>query len=41
LIVSSDKPFERWGELSGYNVVAAAMIDRLVHDAEVIRPDRR
>src|SRR5271156_6358689 len=29
-------PFERWGEVFGDDVVAAAMIDRLVHHAEVI-----
>jgi DNA replication protein DnaC len=36
LIVTSDKPFGRWGEVFGDDVVAAAMIDRLVHHAEVI-----
>ena len=36
LIVTSNKPFGRWGETFGDNVVAAAMIDRLVHHAEVI-----
>jgi DNA replication protein DnaC len=36
LIVSSNKPFGRWGEVFGDDVVAAAMIDRLVHHAEVI-----
>ena len=36
LIVTSNKPFGRWGEVSGDDVVAAAMIDRLVHHAEVI-----
>jgi len=36
LLVASDKPFGRWGEVFGDDVVAAAMIDRLVHHAEVI-----
>jgi DNA replication protein DnaC len=36
LIVTSNKPFGRCGEVFGDDVVAAAMIDRLVHHAEVI-----
>ena len=36
LIVTCNKPFGRWGEVFGDDVVAAAMIDRLVHHAEVI-----
>ena len=36
LIVTTNKPFGRWGEVFGDDVVAAAMIDRLVHHAEVI-----
>jgi DNA replication protein DnaC len=36
LIVTSNKPFDRWGEVFGDDVIAAAMIDRLVHHAEVI-----
>ena len=35
LIVTSNKPFGRWGEVFGDDVVAAAMIDRLVHHADV------
>ena len=35
LIVTSNKPFGRWGEVGGDDVVAA-MIDRLVHHAEVV-----
>jgi len=31
LIVTSNKPFGRWGEVFGDDVAAAAMIDRLVH----------
>jgi DNA replication protein DnaC len=36
LIVTSNKPFSRWGETFGDDVVAAAMIDRLVHHAEIL-----
>jgi DNA replication protein DnaC len=36
VIVTSNKPFGRWGETFGDDTVAAAMIDRLVHHAEVI-----
>lgn len=36
LIVTSNKPFGRWGEVFGDPVVAAAMIDRLVHHADVV-----
>ena len=36
LIVTSNKPFSAWGEIFGDEVVAAAMIDRLVHHAELI-----
>ena len=36
LIVTSNKTFARWGEVFGDDTVAAAMIDRLVHHAEVV-----
>jgi len=36
LIVTSNKAFGRWGEVFGDEVVAAAMIDRLVHHADVV-----
>ncbi len=36
VIVTSNKPFSRWGEVFGDPIVAAAMIDRLVHHAEVV-----
>ena len=36
LIVTSNKPFSSWGEIFGDEVVAAAMIDRLVHHAEIL-----
>ena len=36
LLVTSNMPFGRWGEIFGDDIVAAAMIDRLVHHAEVL-----
>lgn len=36
VMVTSNLPFGRWGETFSDNVVAAAMIDRLVHHAEVL-----
>jgi DNA replication protein DnaC len=36
MIVTSNKPFSGWGEIFGDDVVAAAMIDRLVHHAEIL-----
>lgn len=38
MIVTSNKPFSAWGEIFGDEVVAAAMIDRLVHHAEILAP---
>ena len=36
VIVSSNKPFTAWGEIFGDPVVAADMIDRLVHHGEIL-----
>jgi DNA replication protein DnaC len=36
LIVTSNKSFGAWGEIFGDEVTAAAMIDRLVHHAEIL-----
>jgi DNA replication protein DnaC len=36
MIVTSNKPFSGWGEIFGDEVVAVAMIDRLVHHAEIL-----
>ena len=36
LIVTSNKPFSAWGEIFGDDAVAIAMVDRLVHHAELI-----
>jgi DNA replication protein DnaC len=35
VIITSNMPFGRWGEVFNDDVIAAAMIDRLVHHAEV------
>ena len=36
LILTSNLPFSGWGSVFGDQVVAAAMIDRIVHHADVI-----
>ena len=36
MVVTSNKPFWGWGEIFGDEVTAAAMIDRLVHHAEIL-----
>jgi len=36
LIVTSNKPFGAWGEIFGDQITAAAMVDRLVHHAEIL-----
>jgi DNA replication protein DnaC len=36
LIVTSNKPFSAWGEIFGDEITAAAMIDRLVHHADIL-----
>ncbi len=36
LIMTSNKPFSAWGEVFGDDVAATAMIDRLVHRAEIL-----
>ena len=36
IMVTSNLPFGRWGETFADDIVAAAMIDRLVHHAEVL-----
>jgi DNA replication protein DnaC len=38
LILTSNLPFARWGDVFGDQVVAAAMIDRIVHHADVLLP---
>src|SRR5216110_3393221 len=36
MIVTSNKPFSKWGEIFGDDMAAVAMIDRLVHHAEIL-----
>ena len=36
LIITSNMGFSRWGEVFNDDIIAAAMIDRLVHHAEVL-----
>ena len=36
MIVTSNKPFSAWGEIFGDDMAATAMIDRLVHHAEIL-----
>jgi DNA replication protein DnaC len=36
LIVTSNKPFSAWGDIFGDEITAAAMIDRLVHHADIL-----
>jgi DNA replication protein DnaC len=36
MIVTSNKPFSAWGEIFGDEITATAMIDRLVHHAEIL-----
>lgn len=39
LLITSNLSFSRWGEIFTDDVVAAAMIDRLIHHAEVLTLD--
>ncbi len=41
LIVTSNKPFSAWGEIFGDDMAAVAMVDRLIHHAELISLKRR
>ena len=41
MIVTSNKPFSAWGEIFGDDMAATAMIDRLIHHAEILSPQRR
>ena len=36
LIVTSNKPFSAWGEIFGDDAAAVAMVDRLIHHAEIL-----
>ena len=36
IILSTNKPFERWGEMFGDDVIASAILDRLLHHCHII-----
>ena len=36
MIVTSNKPFAAWGEIFGDDMAATAMVDRLIHHAEIL-----
>src|ERR1700748_3088334 len=36
MIVTSNKPFSGWGEIFGDDMAATAMVDRLIHHAEIM-----
>ena len=36
MIVTSNKAFSAWGEIFGDDMAATAMIDRLIHHAEIL-----
>jgi DNA replication protein DnaC len=36
MIVTSNKPFSKWGEIFGDDMAADAMIDRLIHHSEIL-----
>ena len=36
MIITSNKPFSKWGEIFGDDMVATAMIDRLIHHADIL-----
>jgi DNA replication protein DnaC len=39
VLITSNLPFRSWGAVLGDEIIAAAMIDRLVHHAEVLTLD--
>lgn len=36
-ILTTNQPFSKWGDVFGDNVIASAIIDRLVHHCEIIK----
>src|SRR5437879_13664018 len=41
IVITSNRGFEQWGEILGDAMVAAALIDRLVHHATMRSEERR
>ncbi|WP_367178278.1 ATP-binding protein [uncultured Mobiluncus sp.] len=37
LIITSNLPFSQWGEIPGSTTIATAIIDRVVHHAQVLQ----
>ena len=40
-IITTNKPFSKWGELFGDNTIANAILDRLIHHSHVININGR
>lgn len=36
LIITTNKPFDQWGELFGCNIIASAILDRLLHHSVIM-----
>lgn len=36
-IITTNKPFSKWGEIFGDNVIASAILDRLLHHSHIIK----
>lgn len=36
-VLTTNQPFSKWGDVFGDNVIASAIIDRLVHHCEIIK----
>ena len=36
IILTTNKPFDRWGEMFGDDVIASAILDRLLHHSHII-----
>jgi len=36
IVLSTNKPFDRWGEMFGDDVIASAILDRLLHHCHII-----
>jgi len=37
VIITTNKPFEQWGDIFADNVLASAIMDRIVHHSEIIK----
>lgn len=41
IILNTNKPFDRWGEMFGDDVIASAILDRLLHHCHIIAASGR